>query len=243
MKNLLALETSSPVLSIALQKGQTGKILEKTVQGFSAHAENIIPVMDGLLKRAGLSIHKIDAFLIGRGPGSFTGLRVGFATLKGFLAVQSKPCFGGLSLDLIAENAKLPESSCLGVCLDAFRQKTYARFYRRSQSKWEPASKPESFPVSEILDRLPSGEISITGNAIERYGEEFLKKGEKIRLLPKKMWYPTASSLISLFRAGNKKIEALKSPANFIPLYFRPIEARSMAEIAKEKKELHAHAC
>jgi tRNA threonylcarbamoyl adenosine modification protein YeaZ len=66
------------------------------------HAEKILPVIDRLLKKEKLKIRDIDAFLIGRGPGSFTGLRVGFATLKGFLATCPKPCYGAFSLDIIA---------------------------------------------------------------------------------------------------------------------------------------------
>ena len=71
----------------------------------------------------------MDAFLIDRGPGSFTGLRIGFATLKGFFAFSPKNCYGPLSLDIIARAIDLPEGSALGVLLDARREKIFARFY------------------------------------------------------------------------------------------------------------------
>ena len=72
------------------------------------HAENLLPVIDRLLKKEKLKIGNIDAFLISRGPGSFTGLRIGFATLKGFLATHPKPCYGAFSLDVIAAGIKVP---------------------------------------------------------------------------------------------------------------------------------------
>ncbi|HLD50517.1 MAG TPA: tRNA (adenosine(37)-N6)-threonylcarbamoyltransferase complex dimerization subunit type 1 TsaB, partial [bacterium] len=213
--NILALETSSPVLSVALQKGKTGKILQSSVRGFSKHAENLFPALDQLLKKTKLSIQEIDTWLIGRGPGSFTGLRIGFSALKGFLVMEKsaqggsasggKDCFGALSLDLIAENAPLPEGSRLGVCLDAFRQKVYARFYRRSQGKWQPASTPEAWTLEEFISRLPP-ETALTGNALERFGPEIKKHFQKIHFLTEKLWYPKASSLISLFQARDKKI-------------------------------------
>ncbi len=222
--NILAIETSSPVLSVALQKGKTGKILQSSVRGFSKHAENLFPILEKLLKKARLSIQDIDTFLIGRGPGSFTGLRIGFSTLKGFQSLERKDCFGALSLDLIAEQVSLPEGSRLGVCLDAFRQKVYARFYRRSRGKWQPESKPAARTVAEFISQLPPDAV-LTGNALERYGLEIKKNSPKIRFLPEKLWYPNASSLISLFQAGDKKIEKLERPSDFIPLYFRLSEA------------------
>ena len=185
--NILALETSSPVLSVALQKGKNGKVLESSVRGFSKHAENLFPALDQLLKKAKLSIQKIDTCLIGRGPGSFTGLRIGFSTLKGFLSLEKKDCFGALSLDLIAENALLPKGSQLGVCLDAFRQKVYVRFYRRAQDKWRAESAPAAWPLEEFLLKLPP-EITLTGNALERFSQEIKKNFPKIRFLAEKLW-------------------------------------------------------
>ncbi len=99
--NLLAIETSSPVLSVAIQKAG-GKIRQATVKGYMKHAEHLLPLIDRLLRQEKLKIGDIDAFLISRGPGSFTGLRIGFATLLGFLATQPKPCYGAYSLDVIA---------------------------------------------------------------------------------------------------------------------------------------------
>src|ERR1041385_2607672 len=133
--NILALDTSSPVLSVALKTGPR-EISETQLTGFLQHAENLLPLIDRLLKKQKTSLAKIDLFLIGRGPGSFTGLRVGFATLKGFMAVQSKPCYGATSLDMIAENADLPEKSELAVCLDAGRERFFVRIYRRGKKAW-----------------------------------------------------------------------------------------------------------
>ena len=103
--NLLAIETSSPALSVAIKRSGT-KLRHATVQGYMKHAENLLPVIDRLLKKEKLKIGDMDAFLISRGPGSFTGLRIGFATLKGFLATCPKPCYGASSLDVIASGIK-----------------------------------------------------------------------------------------------------------------------------------------
>jgi tRNA threonylcarbamoyladenosine biosynthesis protein TsaB len=226
--NILALSTSSPVLSVALKKGND-TILEETVPGFMKHAENLIPKMDLLLKKKKLSISKVDTLLIDRGPGSFTGLRIGFATLKGLLVSQKRKCLGILSLDLIAENIDLPEDSALAVCLDAYRQKIYTRLYKRVQNHWKPFAKPVVVSAEELGKLLPE-EIHLTGDAIVRYKAEIEKAtvGKKLHFVAEKKAYPKASRLISIYMRGNTgstTLQTLNKPAEFIPLYFRLSEA------------------
>ena len=219
--NLLAFETSSPVLTVALKKGE-GKPLQARTAGLLTHAENLVPSVERLLKKKKLTIEKIDTFLIGRGPGSFTGLRIGFAALKGFLAFRKKPCAGALSFDLIAEGIRLAEGSLLCAALDARREKIYARFYRCSQDRWIPAGKPLVLSLEELLSKLPAG-IHLAGDALKRFGKELRgKSGEKkIRFLPEKFWYPEARTLLCLYGEKDKKIVRLEKPADFVPLYFR----------------------
>jgi tRNA threonylcarbamoyladenosine biosynthesis protein TsaB len=148
--NLLSIETSGPVLSVAIKKSGA-KLCHKTVQGYMKHAENLLPVIDRLLKNEKLKIRDIDAFLIGRGPGSFTGLRIGFATLKGFLATCPKPCFGAFSLDLIAAGMDPEKHANLTVCLDARRGKLYTRSYCYLKKRWAPRGPSRVLPIGEMV--------------------------------------------------------------------------------------------
>ncbi len=238
--NLLAIETSSPVLSVAFKKGK-GPLAEKSIHGSLSHAEKLVPLVSELLKKGKTSLEEVDAFLIGRGPGSFTGLRIGFATLKGFLVTKKVSCFGGMSLDAIAENVLLPEGSHLAVCLDARREKIYMRRYQRSQNRWIPQGKPEVDSCSQTLKKFPA-EVHVTGDAFQRYQKDFEKQSgkKKIHFLSDATWYPKASTLIEWFEKGRKDgvvspLQSLKKPADFIPLYFRLSEA--------EEKKSHAYAC
>ena len=233
MKPVLAFETSSPVLSIALSTSGHS-ILEKTVNGFFNHAENLLPVTDQLLKNKKTSLAAVKTLLIGRGPGSFTGLRVGYATLKGFTALAKKNCYGALSLDLIAENISLPEGSHLCVCLGANREKVYSRLYRRVKEKWKPLHKPSVIAFQDWIDHLPAG-TSLVGDAAHHYRaqiEAAPKKG--LRILPEKSGMPKASTLIRLYKKAPQKLQKLKTPKDFLPLYFRLSEA-------EEKRKSHVH--
>lgn len=246
--NLLAFETSSPVLSIALKKGKE-TVLETSTEGFLQHAENLIPLMDRLLRKKKLTLPDIDAFLIGRGPGSFTGLRIGFATLKGFLACQKKPCYGALSLDMIAASIDLAEGNWLGVCLDAYRKKIYIRLYKRRRGTWKAQGKMSVRAFPEILEDLPA-EVTLTGDALLRY-QKFFEQGfsgskRKIHFLPSSQWTPRASSLIACFIESSRRggvtpplLQKLDKPRDFLPLYLRVSEAESLMNKRLAERKSH----
>ena len=245
--NLLAIETSGPALSVAVKKGKQ-KTRELSLKGRFRHVENLLPGIDILLKKEKLKLQDIDAFLISRGPGSFTGLRVGFATLKGFLAIRPKLCFGALSFDLIAANTP-PErpglsfvearpfrgAGTLAVCLNAKRDKLYVRSYRYHKQGWKALGIPSTVSPEEWLKHLPEGTF-VAGD-----GLEILIKGQvlsnclspTITVLPKKYWSPRASALISLYEGKSLLLKRLEKPKDLLPFYLRSSEAE---EKLKSKK-------
>ncbi len=222
--NLLAIETSSPVLSVAVKKGKH-PVREAALKGYFRHAENLLPLIDRLLRKEKLEIRDIDAFLIGRGPGSFTGLRVGFATLKGFLALRRKPCYGVLSPDLIAGGLPACKNEKLHVCLDAKRDKLYTRSYRYIKQAWTPQRSvvARSF---EAFSALLAEDCVLAGDGITADKRGVLNRpGWKTVLAAKKFWNPKASTLIALFEKKDPMLRALKTPKEFLPVYIRKSEA------------------
>jgi tRNA threonylcarbamoyladenosine biosynthesis protein TsaB len=228
--NLLALETSGPVLSVAIKKS-AAKLRHAMVRGYMKHAENLLPVIDRLLKKEHLRIRDIDVFLIGRGPGSFTGLRVGFATLKGFLATRPRPCYGALSLDLIAAGMNPGKHTNLTVCLDARRGKLYARSYRYHRKEWRPRGPSCVLPIDEIVSGLPA-ESWIAGDGVKKFDARGLG------IAPEKSWHPKASALIVLFETKSPLLKRLLAPKEFLPVYLRSSEAE---ERLKDKKSGRAY--
>jgi tRNA threonylcarbamoyladenosine biosynthesis protein TsaB len=229
MANILALSTSTSFLSVAVKK-EKDKILEKNEPGSFAHAEKLLPAIDQLLGKSKLKLQAIDTFLLDRGPGSFTGLRIGFSTLKGFLALKKKDCFGCLSLDMIAENCSLPKNGKLVVVMDAYRQKIYARFYKTGKKSIVPETRVRVLTFEEFMS-VYSPQTFLAGNALARYDSLFSKHVNKELILPEPFWYPRASAMISLFEKSNpakdrhSRFKKLARPADFLPLYFRLSEA------------------
>ena len=218
--NLLAIETSSPTLSVAIKRSGA-KLRRATVQGYMKHAENLLPVIDRLLKKEKLKIGEIDAFLISRGPGSFTGLRIGFATLKGFLATHPKPCYGASSLDVIAAGIKpknVPNGSeILTVCLDARRGKLYTRSYRYNRKRWVALRASRVASVGLMVSELPCGSWVI-GDGVAKLDLKGLGTA------PEKSGIPRASTLIELFETESPLLKKLTHPKEFLPTYLRRSE-------------------
>jgi tRNA threonylcarbamoyladenosine biosynthesis protein TsaB len=223
--NLLAIETSGPALSVAVKKNGA-KLRHAAVKGYMKHAENLLPVIDRLLKKEKLKILDVDAFLISRGPGSFTGLRIGFATLKGFLAIRPKPCYGASSLDVIAAGIKPGKLVNLTVCLDARRGKLYARSYRYHKKGWRPRGPSRALPIEKMVSGLPA-DSWVAGNGVKKFVQG------RFVIAPEKSWHPKASALIVLFETKNKLLRKLLDPKEFLPVYLRSSEAE---ERLKDKK-------
>jgi tRNA threonylcarbamoyladenosine biosynthesis protein TsaB len=230
MPNILAFSTSTSFLSVAVKKGKSS-ILEQTEPGSFAHAEKLLPSIDQLLRKAKLKLQNIDTFLIDRGPGSFTGLRIGFSTLKGILALKKKDCYGCLSLDMIAQNCGLQKEGKLAVVMDAYRQKIYARFYRAGKKSAVFETKIKILSFDELISVDHSPQTFWAGNALARYHSLFIKHVPKELILPESLWYPRSSAMISQFEKShpskdkNSIFKKLNTPADFLPLYFRLSEA------------------
>jgi tRNA threonylcarbamoyladenosine biosynthesis protein TsaB len=121
---LLAIETSGPVGSLALGMGTT--VHERSIAASRDQAEQLLPLVEDLLGTADVTVAKLDALVFGRGPGSFTGLRIATAIAQGLALAAQKPVIGVSSLAAVAQNAfdTLGAARSL-VCLDARMGEVY----------------------------------------------------------------------------------------------------------------------
>jgi tRNA threonylcarbamoyladenosine biosynthesis protein TsaB len=234
MHPILALSTSSSVLSVAAKK-EGAETVEKICGSTFSHAEKFMPSVDHVLKKSRLKLTDIRTFLIDRGPGSFTGLRVGFSALKGFLAFEKKNCYGCLSLDMIAQNDRKKTGGKIKVVVDAYRQKIYTRVYRKTSGGPIPEKGLQVLKLEEIISDL-SQNVYWVGNALARHQTFFKKYVDPNYFLPETFWYPYASGMISAFETAGKTggpaalFQSLEHPHDFSPLYFRLSEAEEKRE-------------
>lgn len=122
--NILALDTSTPILSIALETDTSYE--ERLIEGAFSHSEDLLTEIESLLKRVNLTLKDLDMLFVTKGPGSFTGLRVGMASMKGISSALSIPLVSIPTL-LVIENAVKSYNGTILSVIDAKKKKFYLR--------------------------------------------------------------------------------------------------------------------
>jgi len=215
---LLALETATSVVSAALLRD--GEVIAEAVAapGESA-AESVLPAVDAVLRRAGARISEVDAFGLSIGPGSFTGLRVGLATVKGLAHGSDRPVVPVSTLAALAATAA-DEPAPVAALLDARRGELYAGVFDVRGALPE-ASVPEGvYTPEELLPRLPA-RCRLVGE--ERAFRELARLGLPADR-PRSLFGPFAVSVGALAARGLARGEAV-SAAAVVPRYLRRAEA------------------
>jgi len=126
---LFSLSTAETGASMALFQGHD-LVCESYLTGPESHSKRVMLMVEQMIvHQAGLKVSDIDGFIAARGPGSFTGLRIGIGVVKGLATAVSRPCAGISSLDGIAYRFA---DACLPVCvmMDAKRNEVYSAVYR-----------------------------------------------------------------------------------------------------------------
>ena len=120
---ILALETSAKSVSATVV--ENGAVLASAYQNMGlTHSVTLMPLVDSMLKNAGLTATDLELIAVAAGPGSFTGLRIGVSAAKGLAWALELPCCGVSTLEAMAENARAFEGTV--ICgMDARRQQIY----------------------------------------------------------------------------------------------------------------------
>ena len=149
---ILAFDTSAAVASVALCEDER-LLAEYTVNNGNTHSETLLPMIESLLAHFSMSVSDIDLFAVSSGPGSFTGVRIGAATLKGLAFASNKPCVGVSTLEAIAENL----SVCRGlICpvMNARRSQVYTALFRSDGQSLERLMPDSAMSISELDESL-----------------------------------------------------------------------------------------
>lgn len=197
--NFLCLDTSTAysVVAVADEK----KVFAGTRRRFEkGRAEGIFDLVEACLHRSGLALKDMDAFGVGVGPGSFTGLRIGLSAIKGFAFASSRPVYPFSSLTAIAFNAVHIPMRRLSVAVDARRSHVYtAEFKPDGQGGFLALRKDALLDVGRWLGRLDAHTV-LAGDAVKMYAPELRKRLGVYGSLEEELWYPTPEGLAALTR-------------------------------------------
>ncbi len=171
MMKILAVATARSDMSVALLEGDRIRA-EFAVNDERQHSLTLLPAIDHLCKEENIPIGSIDLFACAAGPGSFTGLRVGLATVKGLAMVTGKPVVGVSTLEAMVMNVGRVE---MPVCalIPARERWYYMGLYRWvEEGKVVPMQEERCCELEAIRAALPHGAVLIIGEGIEAYRKE-----------------------------------------------------------------------
>ncbi len=220
---VLALETATVTGSIAILDDQTGLIGEVRTDVKIVHAERLMPSIEWLLDTSRIPIEEIDAFAVSIGPGSFTGLRIGLSTAKGFAYAAGKPLVPVSTLDAFARTLPFCAHAICPL-LDARKNEVYAALY-----KWEKGLLKKILPETAInpeqLVKEINGPVVFMGDGTRKYRQlitDVLK--DKAIFAPPSRMSPSASTIAEI--AIEKIRQGIDTdPVSLTPFYIRKSEA------------------
>lgn len=237
---ILALETATRRGSWAL--AEDGDIVA-AAEGPDehSHAERLPGVLIELLAGRGLSIADVDLFAVATGPGSFTGLRIGIATVQGFAMATGARVIPVPTLDAIAEGASLEPAAkgleYIGAWLDGQRREIFAALYAmRAREEGSdarvpallmpPQSAKPAFIAAEIADLVADAHAGFAGDGAHRYRAEI----EALALRETRV-FPLRPIAPDLVRVAWRRRDQAVAPHAVAPVYVR----RPDAELARDR--------
>ena len=159
---ILALDSSAKTASAAITDGEQ-LISEAFVNAGLTHSETLLPMVDSVLSLARLTMADIDGCVITDGPGSFTGIRIGIAAVKGLAMPNETKCCGVSTLKAMAYNLRY--DNCIACCaMDARCSQVYSAIFRCFDGKVERLTEDDAIPASklpEILEKYANERISL----------------------------------------------------------------------------------
>ena len=218
MTSLLAIETSAEACSVALDVG--GEIREKFEHAPMRHAEILLPAIHALLAEADMPLSRLDAIAFGRGPGSFTSLRIGIGVVQGLAWGADLPVVPVSSLAAVAQQAIDFAGGKRPVCvaMDARMQEVFSCHFRADGNGLARAIDEERV-CSPAAVQITAGEAFIAaGNGFERYPELAAAAGRADQCFSG-IW-PRAATVIHLAKdwlSGHEALPAMQAQ----PVYVR----------------------
>jgi tRNA threonylcarbamoyladenosine biosynthesis protein TsaB len=234
--SILGIDTATSIASAALIEND--RIIAEQIHGFSSrsqssslktnHAEIILPLIEAVLRAAGLSLRDLSGLAVSIGPGSFTGLRIGLSTVKGLAYGLDIPIVGVSTL--FGSAARVENFNGL-ICsiLDARKKEVYAALFRRSGDGLIRITDDRAAGAAEVVELaknlagsepclfIGDGAIKYENMIVEAFGNSVISTaGEN---------YPSLASGVA--RLSEKRVQ--ENEANnltaLVPVYLRPAEA------------------
>lgn len=228
---VVALDTATE--SVALAVARVGEGEPRLLAGGHRIAPRqanslLTPWLSEALAEAGVRACDVDLVVAGRGPGSFTGVRIGVAAAKGFAQGVGAALAGVGTLDAIAHGHR-GHRGLLGVVGDAMRGEVYPALFRIGDGAVERVGpdrveKPQE--AARIWAESTDGPLLLAGNGLAKHAEVFVDAlAGRAAIAPEESWWPTADGLLSAYLGLPSAEQGGADPGVLLPVYTRLSDA------------------
>lgn len=215
---LLSLDTSSLAASAALWEDDH-LLGEFFINAKLTHSQTIMPMVEHLLEATQTSLSDVDLFAVSTGPGSFTGLRIGIAAVKGMAHALQKPCIPVSTLKGMAYNLPAFDGYVCPV-MDARCQQVYTALFDLSSGKPVPVLEDCAIPLGQLKNQLQTltRPVILVGDGAKLCYNECIDSCPQISLAPPALLFQRASSVA---QAALDEMGQAVPAADLAPAYLR----------------------
>ena len=227
---ILAFDSTAITASVAVTEDEK-LIAEITLNNGNTHSQTLLPMAESLFRMLDITADDIDLFAVSEGPGSFTGVRIGAATVKGLAFGRESQCIGVSTLEALAYNLRAHKGIVCPV-MNARRSQVYTAIFESDGETLTRLSDDMAISADELDERLAclGKEVRLCGDGIEVAIENFTKT--KPIKVPEELTYQSGYSVamvaLSKYREGVRG-----NDASLVPTYLR----LSQAERERLEKE------
>ena len=221
---ILALETSATAASAAICEDES-LIAQNFQRTGLTHSATLMPMVESMLKNAGMTLNEMDLIAVAAGPGSFTGLRIGVSAAKGLAWPLDKPCAGVSTLEAMAwQMAGFEGIVC--AAMDARRQQVYNALFEMKNDKPVRLTQDRAISLEELAQELANEEKTqiMVGDGAHLCYNAFQKCGYPVKMAPPHLQFQTAWG-VARCALGQARAGQLIDAAELVPNYHRLSQA------------------
>lgn len=240
---VLAFDTSTEAIALGVGRADSDgleMLVDESIPARRRANQMLLELVIDRLEECGLSINDVDQIVVGRGPGSFTGVRIGVAAAKGLAQGLRVPLFGTSTTEAVAVPiaAKVGHGT-IGVIGDAMRGEVYPALFRVEEGRIVSSTPDRVADPSDVAREwadVTPGELHLAGNGLAKYRDVFEQgMGARALFAPDEQWSPSGSGLLgAMYREwrclGEKNLPS-GNPAEVLPVYTRLSDAEENERI------------
>lgn len=226
---ILSVDSSSVTASVAIT--ENGKVLaENFINNGLTHSQTLMPMVEKTIQESGISVKDIDLFAITHGPGSFTGVRIGIASVKGMADALGKQCVAVSTLEAIAEPLKNEDVIACAV-MDARCNQVYTAIFNAGDRLCEDKAVLID-ELGEELKRYDKKIVFIGDGSVLCY-EKLCENIQNCEVADERIRYVHGSSVGFVAEDKIKNGEEPINSANLVPFYLRLPQAERELKLKK----------